>query len=595
MAEFVQHPSGLWVPDTVVATQRAVVYCDESGNSGPNYLDAGQPFYVLAGWLIPEDRLVNVAVAIDQFRSKHFRQRDELKSSAVLRNDQTKHLCVTLFHTLGELHCVPLYLVAEKRFCVAGKIIETFLDPAYNDIVKNPFTYDVTTKQEIANTLYNLLPDDIVKQFAEAYRQPTATTLGKALREVAKTVESYVSPELAKAVTGCEIHIDEIAEVEAETSPLGDVAGTLNMPCLVSFLMLVENLGRIGMAHPIKVVHDQQHAYQEGYERIFKMHRRLPRLFARLPHSELGFSNLEHVADFEMRDSKSSPLIQAADLLAGVIHHCCRLAVHGGAVTDGDKELAAAILPGILATEPRLTWMICSERCIQQLGQRILRPAFKQLEPSLSEQDAVRRIESSLAPMFPRNQDGSTTETEKLKVDLPLFGLVGRNSRSLMVVNNPDAADEPLRRILFLFTARERAAEFLDAWDDDELNQPQEVVEFGPRNLQQFGELIEGASEHCDVVTIDPDGRPLRLTPIAVFAENMRRIVDRIRRIFASGMDSVVLQKHQLGTVEVMSLYCHDGKYAAMKSPGGHIYYGKSREEAVTELQRSEFPAPPAS
>jgi hypothetical protein len=485
--------------------------------------------------------------------------------------------------------------VAEKRFCVAGKIIETFLDPAFNDILKNPFTYDVTTKQEIANTLHSLLSDNVVKQFAEAYRQPTASALGKALREVVKAVESCVSPELAKAIAGCENHIDEIAKVEVETSPLGDVAGTLNMPCLVSFLMLVENLGRIGMAHPIKIVHDQQHAYQEGYERIFKMHRGLPRLFARLPHTELGFSNLEHVAEFEMRDSKSSPLIQAADLLAGVIHHCCKLAVHGGTVTEGDKELAAAILPGILATEPRLTWMICSEQCIRQLGQRVLKPAFKQLEPATPDQDAVRRIESSLAPMFPRNQDGTMTEAEKLRVDLPLFGLVGRNSQSLMVVNNPDAEDEPLRRILFLFSSRERVTEFLNAWDDDELNQPQEIVEFGPRNLQSFADLLEGASEHCDVVTIDPDGGPLRLTPIAVFAEDMHRIVDRIGRVFASGMDSVVLQKHQVGTVEVMSLYCHDGKYAAMKSPGGRIYYGKSRDEAIAELRRSEFPASAAS
>jgi hypothetical protein len=70
-------------------------------------------------------------------------------------------------------------------------------------------------------------------------------------------VESHVSPELAKAIGGCNSFIDEIAQVEAETSPLGNVAGTLNMPCLVSFLMLIENLGRIGMAYPITVLHDQ--------------------------------------------------------------------------------------------------------------------------------------------------------------------------------------------------------------------------------------------------------------------------------------------------------------------------------------------------
>ncbi|WP_440604609.1 DUF3800 domain-containing protein [Bacillus sp. GB_SG_008] len=28
------------------------IYCDESGNSGGNYLDPQQPFYILAGWFV---------------------------------------------------------------------------------------------------------------------------------------------------------------------------------------------------------------------------------------------------------------------------------------------------------------------------------------------------------------------------------------------------------------------------------------------------------------------------------------------------------------------------------------------------------------
>jgi hypothetical protein len=317
MADFVANSSSLLVPEDLMLPQAAAVYCDESGNSGPNYIDLPQPFYVLAGWLVPNDRVVDVNVTIDEFRKAHFHQRDELKAEAVLRNDRTKRKCADLFRALGKLYCVPIYLIAEKRFCVAGKIVETFLDPAYNAIVKDPFTYDVKSKQEIANTLYDRLPDDVIRQFAEAYRAPDAVTLAAALRRVIATVEAHVSPELAKAIGGCESFIDEIARVEAETSPLGDVVATLNMPCLVSFLMLVENLGQIGMARPITVLHDQQHAYQEIYERIFKMHKGLSDWFARLPHTNTTYSSLQHVAKFEMRDSKSSLPIQAADLLAG--------------------------------------------------------------------------------------------------------------------------------------------------------------------------------------------------------------------------------------------------------------------------------------
>jgi hypothetical protein len=82
MADFVLNSSGLLVPQHLVAPGAAAVYCDESGNSGPNYLDLPQPFYVLAGWLIPDNRVVDVNVTIDKFRNANFRQRDELLSAA---------------------------------------------------------------------------------------------------------------------------------------------------------------------------------------------------------------------------------------------------------------------------------------------------------------------------------------------------------------------------------------------------------------------------------------------------------------------------------------------------------------------------------
>ncbi len=589
MAEFVVNPSGLLVPQHVMLAGAASVYCDESGNSGPNYIDLPQPFYVLAGWLMPDDQLVDVNVAIDDFRRTHFRQRDELKASAVLRNDATKRMCADLFRTLGQLHCVPMYLIAEKRFCVAGKIVETFLDPAYNSIVKSPFTYDVISKQEIANTLYDRLPDDVIRKFAEAYRAPDAVSLAAALRKVVASVEAHVSPELAKAISGCESFIDTIAQVEADTSPLGDVAGTLNMPCLVSFLMLVENLGRTGIAHPITVLHDQQHAYQDGYERIFNMHKGMTDWFARLPHTDTTYSNLRHVAKFEMRESKTSLPIQAADLLAGSIHHCCRLAMGRDVVTDGDMALAEVILPGLLVPHPRLTWIICSDTCMQSVGRRVFKPAIKRLHPADDERQTVDRLDEVLAPMFPVKTSDieSKPPVPRTLFDLPLFGLVGEAHGGLMILNN-DESPPGFQRIVVLFSSAEKAKQFLDAWDKDELNQPQQVVEFNVPELRQLLELLGGASEHAVALKLDPgDGKPgfARVTDVI---ENLEIILDRVHRVFMSGMDAVMLEKHRIGSTGILSIQCHDGKYAAMIPPGGAIHFAATRSDAVAELCRAE-------
>jgi len=209
---FIQRADGLFVPEQLTRPDGADVYCDESGNSGPNYLDQAQPFYVLAGWLVPDDRVVEVNVAIENFRREQFPQLQELKTNSILRNDRTKRAGAQLFRTLGRLHCVPLYLIAEKRYCVAGKIVETFLDPVYNDIVRNPITSDVETKQEIANTLYEQLDSAALEMFAQAYMKPTPDALGAAIVSVAKAIDSDISEALGRALLGSRSHIDEIAD-----------------------------------------------------------------------------------------------------------------------------------------------------------------------------------------------------------------------------------------------------------------------------------------------------------------------------------------------------------------------------------------------
>lgn len=579
--------SGLYVPERL--TYPAAVYCDESGNSGPNYIDLQQPFYILAGWLVPDDRVVDVNVAIEKFRKTHFPQREELKAAAVLRNDTTKKKCAELFRALGQLHCVPLYLIAEKRFCIAGKIVETFMDPAYSTIVKNPFIQDVISKQEIANTIYNRLPDEVIRQFAEAYRAPDVTTLAEALRAVATSVEAHVSPELAKAIAGCESFIDEIAEVEAATSPLGDVAGTLNMPCLISFLMLVENLGRIGMAHPIAVLHDQQHAYQEGYNRIFKMHKGLTDWFARLPHTNTTYSNLKHVAKFEMRESKASLPIQAADLLAGAIHHCCRLAMSKEVVTEGDMALADMILPGLLVPEPRLTWIICSETCTRALGRRVLRPVIKRMHPTETDTRADERLDEVLAPMFPVKVGDADSKppVPRVRFDLPLFGLVGETHGGLMIMNNPDAPPD-FQRIMVLFSSAANAQWFLDMLGEDDLNQPQRIVEFGVPELGELIELLREGSRYAIALKLDPGDDTKGFTRVSEAVDNLELILDRVRRIFMSGMHAVMLEKHRVDSTEILSIQCHDGKYAAMIPPNGIIYFAAKRDDAVEKLCEAE-------
>ena len=128
-------------------------------------------FYVIAGWAAPDNTAIaEASVVIESLRQKHCKDAAELKFKTFRKKPWTVSETMT---RLGKIGLIPIYVIAEKRYCVAGKIIETFLDPYYNDRLSMPFTYDLPTKQELANTLYERFADDVLRQFAAAYRDPT--------------------------------------------------------------------------------------------------------------------------------------------------------------------------------------------------------------------------------------------------------------------------------------------------------------------------------------------------------------------------------------------------------------------------------------
>ena len=228
---------------------------------------------------MPSDSITDVSIELEKIRASQVQSNytpkspldaGEVKSSSLLKSRQGQRKLVTLFQNLGQLGCIPMYLVAEKRFCVAAKIVETFLDPAYNEAFAMRFTGETVTKIQIANDLYDHLPDSTLRQFAEVYRNPTTQSLTESLKQVVSDVRQKINEELAAGFEGCLPGIDEIAETEIEAAKMWNgVVGTLNMPCLISFLMLVEHNAKQGLYSLAKLVHDEHAHYENGYEQIF--------------------------------------------------------------------------------------------------------------------------------------------------------------------------------------------------------------------------------------------------------------------------------------------------------------------------------------
>ena len=143
------------------------LYCDESGNTGPNYLDAGQPFYVSAGVLVKSE---NIAKLNDACSRIFDRQGVAQKGTDLMNSNRGLANLVEFFNLLHDVPIFPFFMVFEKKLAFAGRILDFYCDPRSN---QNAKWLPMTAKEErkrIANSLSLSLDDETINMFATAYK-----------------------------------------------------------------------------------------------------------------------------------------------------------------------------------------------------------------------------------------------------------------------------------------------------------------------------------------------------------------------------------------------------------------------------------------
>lgn len=113
----------------------AHIYIDESGNSGPNLLDISQPVYVLGGWLVPRIYVSTAEQAVRDLASKSGSPSQELHGVKFLKTTKGQMAFYDFLRAMGKAGGLPVYTIAEKRYWIAGKVVETYLDSLYNPAV----------------------------------------------------------------------------------------------------------------------------------------------------------------------------------------------------------------------------------------------------------------------------------------------------------------------------------------------------------------------------------------------------------------------------------------------------------------------------
>lgn len=362
-------------------------FLDESGNTGAHFIDLRQPVYVVAGWLVPLPFVDKAKKAVASFHKAHYPQAAELHAKKVLRSANGAARSLKLVDTLAEAGCMPIASLVEKRYAVAGKIVETFLDPLYNPLVPKelgieagPET-DIGLKQGLAQIFYNL-PDTYLEDFAKAYREPDGLVLAQSMDRLTLALRLIGNDALAQMLDGSRPRLDEIAGDEAWVKETKGT-GSLNFPIFATLLSILEDIGRSIGVRRLHVRHDSSEEFREAFQFVFERFKSLRHMpiakEVRYQNGRLAIFGLRIVHSFEMTDSLGSPLIQAADLLAGALNSYAVLSVTGGSVPLPLLEIASRILPAALFPP-----QYCSYLGSEQFIKKVFLPAIKHFEASVT-------------------------------------------------------------------------------------------------------------------------------------------------------------------------------------------------------------------
>lgn len=292
------------------------IFVDEAGNSGSNYLDLDQPFYLVGGWIIPNSHLASTTI-IDEV-AKALNVNGELKGTNLSGNKKNQREFKVMFEKMEAFDCKPFIVFAEKKYCIAGKIIETFLDPEYNNKISDFGTYtsDNLLKKRLAEKIYNL-SFDTLKQFGQAYRLLDPAAMEQSLKIICDELSAVNEFDLADKLSGALSYIAEISNIEKQTHIQflpNNASASLNV---TAFFSLINHLERYARNKKItmSIIHDKTKAYEPGYTQVFKLASEAVNASIQLTDGTNIVTGYNNVKGIQFHDSKDSPWIQASDLL----------------------------------------------------------------------------------------------------------------------------------------------------------------------------------------------------------------------------------------------------------------------------------------
>jgi len=286
------------------------LYLDESGNTGADWLNKEQPYFVYGGWLINDNNKKDAEALLK--KSFPNSKAIELKSK-VLWDRQRDKLVDFIENMMNQdWRAIPVILIVNKKYMIAARLVETCFDPMYNHKLNSRMSYPSDLKIELTDSLSK--NTSVIEGFSELIRCGTIEI--DRMRSILELVQKHfrntkgVLSHFADTIDG--ISDKDLKNMVLEFEVLTNYStekrwNSLVIPSL-QYLILILNAAFGEQDTCLQIKADNLMGFSDVFERFDKISCNL---------KKSGVIKFD--VNVTMCDSKTEPLIQAADLLSGFI------------------------------------------------------------------------------------------------------------------------------------------------------------------------------------------------------------------------------------------------------------------------------------
>lgn len=294
-----------------------LVYCDESGTTGPNYFDPASPLFVYAMVAVRSSELDGLDATIQTLINQHLRSPpSELKYSKLARGERNLSLVADIGRALDRVESRIVYAVVEKRFNVCALVVETFLDPTFNPMA--PSQDAGPLRKEFANIIYDTVDDSVLETFADSLRKADQDAAREAGRRIASRLRFHYADEVQTLAEAIVLGLREFFWLPAEV-PGEPKRSNVPNPLVHSFQPTLHHLNSmlVDINATAQLVADGDSHFGSVLDRSFEIGTGKSEISPEVLR-EFGELHFDRISSYRREDSGSNIMIQCADLAAGI-------------------------------------------------------------------------------------------------------------------------------------------------------------------------------------------------------------------------------------------------------------------------------------